>query len=244
MKSGGCLCGAVRYELRGASTSVTYCHCAMCRRWHGHVGAYAAVDRTDLVIVQPLSLKWHASSPNVRRGFCAECGSSLFFDDATDGKVGFCAGTLDEPTDLPVEGPHLRREQGRLLRAWRRRAPPARRLTLNGRGVAKSIEYEDIVLGVVSSPSESIERRDGVEPVSVPTEATVNGVPFLTAVRTPRCLPTCPASALPHKRTASVLISHRRNWCTLRRCSLKTSGGGSNVHRWCVPAGAQVGVCP
>ncbi|MBK6696739.1 MAG: GFA family protein [Myxococcales bacterium] len=100
MKSGGCLCGAVRYELRGASTSVTYCHCAMCRRWHGHVGAYAAVDRTDLVIVQPLSLKWHASSPNVRRGFCAECGSSLFFDDATDGKVGFCAGTLDEPTDL------------------------------------------------------------------------------------------------------------------------------------------------
>ena len=100
MKSGGCLCGAVRYELRGALTSVTYCHCSMCRRWHGHVGAYAAVDRADFALVEQRGLKWHASSPDVRRGFCAECGSSLFFDEAGDPKLGFCAGTVDEPTDL------------------------------------------------------------------------------------------------------------------------------------------------
>ena len=100
MKSGGCLCGAVRYELRGKSTSVTYCHCSMCRRWHGHVGAYAAVDRADLALVEQRALKWHSSSPKVRRGFCTECGSCLFFDDAGDPKVGFCPGTLDEPTNL------------------------------------------------------------------------------------------------------------------------------------------------
>ncbi|MBX3188629.1 MAG: GFA family protein [Labilithrix sp.] len=100
MSAGGCLCGAVRYELRGASTSVTYCHCAMCRRWHGHVGAYAAVDRADLVLVEARGLKWYASSPTVRRGFCVECGSSLFFDEAGDAKIGFCAGTRDEPTGL------------------------------------------------------------------------------------------------------------------------------------------------
>jgi hypothetical protein len=100
MKTGGCLCGAVRYELRGASTSVTYCHCGMCRKWHGHVGAYAAVDRADLVLVEQRTLKWYASSPKVRRGFCAECGSSLFFDEAPDRKIGFAAGTLDPPTGL------------------------------------------------------------------------------------------------------------------------------------------------
>lgn len=100
MKSGGCLCGAVRYELRGKATRVTYCHCSMCRRWHGHAGAYAAVDRADLAFVEQGALRWYASSPNVRRGFCGECGSCLFFDEASDPKVGFCAGTLDEPTDL------------------------------------------------------------------------------------------------------------------------------------------------
>ena len=100
MKSGGCLCGAVRYELRGESTSVTYCHCSMCRRWHGHVGAYAAVDRADFALVVQRGLKWHASSPNVRRGFCAECGSCLFFDEEGDPKMAFCPGTLDAPTNL------------------------------------------------------------------------------------------------------------------------------------------------
>lgn len=100
MKTGGCLCGAVRYELRGKTTSVTYCHCSMCRRWHGHVGAYAAVDRADFALLEQRTLKWFASSPDVRRGFCAACGSSLFFDEAGAPKMAFCAGTLDEPTGL------------------------------------------------------------------------------------------------------------------------------------------------
>ena len=47
MKTGGCACGAVRYEVTQELTQVTFCHCSKCRRWHGHVGAYAAVDRID-----------------------------------------------------------------------------------------------------------------------------------------------------------------------------------------------------
>jgi hypothetical protein len=72
----------------------------MCRRWHGHVGAYAAVDRGHFELTERRGLKWYASSPNVRRGFCVECGSCLFFDEAGDPKLAFCAGTLDEPTNL------------------------------------------------------------------------------------------------------------------------------------------------
>jgi hypothetical protein len=100
MKTGGCLCGAVRYELRGKTTNVTYCHCAMCRRWHGHLGAYAAVDRADFVLTEARGLKWHVSSVHVRRGFCSECGSSLFFDQDDLPKMAFCAGSVDAPTEL------------------------------------------------------------------------------------------------------------------------------------------------
>lgn len=100
MNVGSCLCGAVRYELRGKSTRVTYCHCSKCRRWHGHVGAYAAVDREHLVFLEQRGLRWHQASPKARRGFCGECGSSLFFDEVGETKISFCPGTLDAPTGL------------------------------------------------------------------------------------------------------------------------------------------------
>ena len=100
MNAGGCLCGAVRYEVSKPLTQVTYCHCSMCRRWHGHVGAYTAVDRDGFRLTEPRGLKWYASSPNVRRGFCVECGASVLFDEAEMSKISICAGTLDAPTGI------------------------------------------------------------------------------------------------------------------------------------------------
>ncbi len=100
MTTGSCFCGAVRFELRGPTTKVTYCHCSKCRKWHGHVGAFAAVDRGDFHFVEQRGLKWHAVSNEVRRGFCAECGSTLFFDTAGDPKLAFTAGSIDAPTGL------------------------------------------------------------------------------------------------------------------------------------------------
>lgn len=100
MKTGGCFCGAVRYELTGKLTGVTYCHCSKCRKWHGHAGAYAAVDRSGFRLTESRGLKWHSVNADVRRGFCQECGSSLFFDDKTDEKTSFCPGTIDGATGL------------------------------------------------------------------------------------------------------------------------------------------------
>ena len=98
MSTGGCFCGAVRYQADGKLTGVTYCHCSKCRRWHGHVGAFTAADRDKFRVTESRGLKWHSVSPAVRRGFCAECGSSLFFDDDSLPKMAFCPGTLDAPT--------------------------------------------------------------------------------------------------------------------------------------------------
>jgi hypothetical protein len=100
MNTGGCACGAVRFEAKGALTEITYCHCSKCRRWHGHVGAYTAADRADFKVSGEETLSWYRLSETVRRGFCARCGSSLFWDEVGDPKMGISAGTLDAPTGL------------------------------------------------------------------------------------------------------------------------------------------------
>lgn len=100
MNTGSCFCRAVEFELRGAMTQVTYCHCSKCRKWHGHVGAFAAVDRADFVFTEERGLKWHSISETVRRGFCGVCGSTLFFDAKGDAKFAFTAGSVDAPTSL------------------------------------------------------------------------------------------------------------------------------------------------
>ena len=104
---GRCLCGAVAYEVRGPVRDVVLCHCEECRRWTGNAGAFAAARRPDLVLLEERGLRWAASPASdrrARRGFCAECGSSLFWEPAGGETVSIAAGTLDPPTGLRVAG--------------------------------------------------------------------------------------------------------------------------------------------
>jgi hypothetical protein len=98
--AGGCLCGAVRYEVTGKLRDVIECHCAMCRKTHGHVGAYTAAPKSALAITESRGLKWYQSSDYARRGFCAECGGTLFFEPLRKDTISIAAGTLDAPTGL------------------------------------------------------------------------------------------------------------------------------------------------
>jgi hypothetical protein len=103
--SGRCLCEAVRYELRGPLRDVVLCHCIECRRWSGHVLAATAVRREGLVLLESGGLRWiesRDSDSRARRGFCGECGSSLFWDAPERDIIRVVAGTLDGPT-----GPRL-----------------------------------------------------------------------------------------------------------------------------------------
>lgn len=105
MVTGGCLCGAVRYEVHGPLRDVFVCHCVECRRWHGHVSASTAALKTDLILVGDRGLRWidsPASDAHARRGFCAECGSSLFWDPPRRETISIAAGTLDDPQGLRV----------------------------------------------------------------------------------------------------------------------------------------------
>ena len=98
--SGGCLCGAVRYEVHGALRDVVNCHCGQCRRTHGHFAAYTKCARSALKLIAEDTLRWYVSSATARRGFCGTCGSSLFWEPVHDEGVSIAAGTLDSPTGL------------------------------------------------------------------------------------------------------------------------------------------------
>jgi hypothetical protein len=100
--TGGCLCGAVRFEARGPLRGVVLCHCAMCRRTHGHVAAYTAAQRSAFSLLESRGLRWYASSSIARRGFCAECGASLFWERVGRDTISIAAGALDGPTGLTI----------------------------------------------------------------------------------------------------------------------------------------------
>ena len=109
--TGGCLCGQVQYRIDGYCRDIINCHCTNCRRTHGHVAAYTSVDKNDLVLLCEQGLKWyHDTNPNTYRGFCGDCGSSLFWQVGnlnhlvSRNKMSVAAGTLDSGHDLKTIG--------------------------------------------------------------------------------------------------------------------------------------------
>lgn len=101
--SGGCLCGAIRYESRAEPLFSINCHCRDCQRTTGT--AYApvlAVPRDALSISQGEPTYYTSQSDSgetVSRGFCPECGSGIFSKlSANPDIVGLKAASLDDPS--------------------------------------------------------------------------------------------------------------------------------------------------
>ena len=104
IRSGGCLCGAVRYKVSGPLRDVVFCHCTMCQKLHGAAGAHTKAQKSDVAFTDESGLAWYASSDRARRGFCRICGSSLFWDLVNQPGIGILAGTLDPPAGLRTIG--------------------------------------------------------------------------------------------------------------------------------------------
>lgn len=100
--TGGCACGAVRFEINGPVRPVIGCHCETCRKTSGHYWAATQTYWDDLRLAEDRGLKWFMSSGFARRGFCTECGSSLFYRRNDAGRVSIAAGSLDSPTGLSL----------------------------------------------------------------------------------------------------------------------------------------------
>jgi len=100
--TGGCLCGAVRYEWRGTEVSASYCHCPDCRKATGGpytVGVGVEAAGLTLGSGRPKGYTKTADSGNrITREFCPECGSPLFTRaEVCPEKVWIKAGSVDEP---------------------------------------------------------------------------------------------------------------------------------------------------
>lgn len=97
--SGGCLCGAVRYEIEGAVSMPCFCHCASCRRATGAPTVPWGTFARDALRVTRGRLTEYRSSPQVWRGFCARCGTSLTYrHEARAAEIDVTLATLDDPT--------------------------------------------------------------------------------------------------------------------------------------------------
>ncbi len=101
---GGCLCGAIRFEVKGPLRDIVNCHCEMCLRLHGGFGPYTKAQKSNLKISKEKGLIWYQSSPIAQRGFCQICGSNLFWKPLDQNTIAIVAGSLDQPTDLKTMG--------------------------------------------------------------------------------------------------------------------------------------------
>jgi len=104
MLKGSCLCGAVAFDVSKTPQRTVACHCGQCRKMSGHLWAAAIVDEDDISFTKTRSLKWFASSNFARRGFCAECGSSLFWKHTEEPFRAVALGAFfDSPADLKLQ---------------------------------------------------------------------------------------------------------------------------------------------
>ena len=104
MPSGGCHCGAVRYEMTEEVAHHALCHCTDCRKASGAPATAWAMAAADQVTItgEPVT---YASSEHGRRMFCGACGTSLFYTNEVvfPGMIDVQSATLDDPDAIPLQ---------------------------------------------------------------------------------------------------------------------------------------------
>jgi hypothetical protein len=120
---GGCLCGAVRYEISTAPAMAGFCCCESCRKLSGSGHAFHALVPEEAMKISGdfRGFEWRADSGNtVTTSFCPTCGSPLFGKSSgMPGVVTFRVASLDDPAAI---SPQMAVYTKRLL-AWDRLDP-------------------------------------------------------------------------------------------------------------------------
>lgn len=97
--TGGCLCGAIRYQVTAPDLCVSHCHCTFCRRAAGAAFITWMTLAAGKLIITNGEVTEFESSPGAWRGFCADCGTSLTYRHVNHSEeVDLTAATLDDQT--------------------------------------------------------------------------------------------------------------------------------------------------
>jgi hypothetical protein len=102
MLTGGCFCGAIRYQCAGLPFHETICHCSICRRTTGApFVAWFSVPRAHFSFVRGTPVRFRSSAKGTRT-FCPRCGTQLTFehDDLVD-EIDVTTCSIDAPEDIP-----------------------------------------------------------------------------------------------------------------------------------------------
>jgi hypothetical protein len=100
---GGCQCGNIRFVAHSLLDNPHVCHCRMCQKAVGNFfAALVGVPLKDFAWTRgtPATFK---SSALVERGFCADCGTPLFFKHAENKHISITMGAFDHPARIPLE---------------------------------------------------------------------------------------------------------------------------------------------
>jgi len=95
--TGGCLCGAVRYEVTEPPVSASYCHCTRCQRRTGtaaSANARVAPGSLRIVAGEELVREW-VPEGGAAKCFCSACGGALWSKDRDGLPAGVRLGTFD-----------------------------------------------------------------------------------------------------------------------------------------------------
>jgi hypothetical protein len=109
--TGGCLCGAVRFEVRAPALDIYHCHCSICRKLQGALyPSYVVVPRLAFTVTKGAdNVSRYDSSEAIHRFFCKTCGGRVFEDNVTaPDKIWYAAGSLDGGADPGHEGANER----------------------------------------------------------------------------------------------------------------------------------------
>ncbi len=110
-KTGGCLCGAIRYQCDLNTDAILLCHCEQCRRQSGHVWASIHARGDTLEIDGRDALAWRRDR-HTERGFCLRCGSFLFWRADGSPDVSVSAGSIDDASGLAIKADIFFSEKG------------------------------------------------------------------------------------------------------------------------------------
>lgn len=100
--SGGCQCGAIRFHATELINNPHICYCRMCQKATGQLMATAVGVRHQHLAWSRGKPAVFKSSEHVERGFCAECGTPLFFRWRGGPHVSIALGAFDLPHRIPV----------------------------------------------------------------------------------------------------------------------------------------------
>jgi hypothetical protein len=99
--TGGCQCGEIRFRATAMLDNAHLCHCRMCQKAVGGLfAALVAAWDDDLAFTRGTPATFR-SSDHVERGFCANCGTPLFFRAVQSGRTNLTMGSLDRPEAFP-----------------------------------------------------------------------------------------------------------------------------------------------